>query len=409
MKNNKKSLIPILILCLFLSGCSYEIPFLDQIAEKIMAISADEEASESGDHEAAAEIVDQESDPEEEESLSNAYGYQHISEEAQKCYREILSCMENFEESREVTTLDQSVLKTAYLTLMSDRADLFYVNSYSYVEYTNAKNEVISLEFKPNYTMSQSEKEAYQKSIDEIVENTYLSEMTEDMSDYDKALKVFETMIVNVSYQADAEQDQNIISTFIYGQTVCQGYASGYQYLMNKLGIPSFIVTGRASGSSHAWNMIYLDGNWYCVDVTWGNANYSSDASGEENEAEEDTENNYVNYVYFAMTRDLLDQTHTADMPYVLPDTPSNEDSYYIHEGLYFTELDGGAMGSILSKAYQEHSMCSFMLADEALYNEVLEFYITNQHITECCQGISEVKYIQDEKNYVLIFNFCQE
>ena len=40
---------------------------------------------------------------------------------------------------------------------------------------------------------------------------------------------------------------------------------------MDLLGIECITVEGSAYGgtSDHAWNQVCLDGDWYCVDVTW--------------------------------------------------------------------------------------------------------------------------------------------
>lgn len=395
-------LLPLLLLlCLLLSGCSSPLSFLDQLAWELAGESSSDGEETTGEGQTEEREGTEGEEGAEAEVDGMSYGYAHISEEAQLVYRQILACIESYEESVEVSTKDADLLEEAYRALMSDRGDLFYVNSYSYVQYTNAKDEILSLEFKPAYTMSEGEKEAYQSSIDEIVSSTYLSRISEEMTDYEKALTMFEALIENVSYQKGAEQNQNIISSFVYGQTVCQGYASAYQYLMQLLGIPSFIVTGTASGSSHAWNMIFLDGNWYNVDVTWGNASYSLDGQGEGQEID-----NYVNYAYFCIGNALLNQTHEAEQIYELPETSSDQDSYYVHEGLYFTGLDVNAMDQILAQAYSEQRSCSMMMADEESYQEVLDFYITKQNITAPCPGITSIKYIQDPVCHVLIFQF---
>ena len=51
----------------------------------------------------------------------------------------------------------------------------------------------------------------------------------------------------------------------------CWGYASTFQLLMNMLDIECITVYGtpRNSGAEHAWNMVKLDGEWYCVDAAW--------------------------------------------------------------------------------------------------------------------------------------------
>lgn len=51
----------------------------------------------------------------------------------------------------------------------------------------------------------------------------------------------------------------------------CWGYASTFQLFMDMLDIECITVYGtpRSSGAEHAWNMVRLDGEWYCVDAAW--------------------------------------------------------------------------------------------------------------------------------------------
>lgn len=55
----------------------------------------------------------------------------------------------------------------------------------------------------------------------------------------------------------------------VNGWAVCEGYARAFQYLADKLDVISLFMEGDTAGGSHAWNMVWLDGNWYHVDVTW--------------------------------------------------------------------------------------------------------------------------------------------
>ena len=66
---------------------------------------------------------------------------------------------------------------------------------------------------------------------------------------------------------------------------VCSGYSFAFQYLCQLAGIPCCTLTGSASyvfGSSdntsangHTWNCVKIDENWYEVDVTWNDYEYS--------------------------------------------------------------------------------------------------------------------------------------
>lgn len=56
------------------------------------------------------------------------------------------------------------------------------------------------------------------------------------------------------------------------GSSVCQGYAMAYMYLLNRVGIKNYYVS---SGKlNHAWNIVYIDGKPYHVDVTFDDINW---------------------------------------------------------------------------------------------------------------------------------------
>lgn len=65
-----------------------------------------------------------------------------------------------------------------------------------------------------------------------------------------------------------ASQDYGAI---VNGSAICTGYAAAFQYLCGLLDVYSIYVEGfaGANGIGHAWNMVYIDGAYYHVDVTF--------------------------------------------------------------------------------------------------------------------------------------------
>ena len=59
------------------------------------------------------------------------------------------------------------------------------------------------------------------------------------------------------------------------------GYTTTFQLFMDLLGIQCITVEGTAYNytETHAWNQVYLDGDWYCVDVTWDDPTTSGTVS----------------------------------------------------------------------------------------------------------------------------------
>lgn len=66
----------------------------------------------------------------------------------------------------------------------------------------------------------------------------------------------------------------NAYGALINRRAVCEGYARAFKYVLDELKIPCVIVCGIAENrdgqrESHAWNYVYLKGEWYAIDVTW--------------------------------------------------------------------------------------------------------------------------------------------
>lgn len=67
------------------------------------------------------------------------------------------------------------------------------------------------------------------------------------------------------------EDNLNPYGLLVRGYGICLSYATTFQLLMDLVGVECITVVGASSSSSgdHAWNMVKLEGEWYCVDPTW--------------------------------------------------------------------------------------------------------------------------------------------
>ncbi|MBR5636599.1 MAG: hypothetical protein IKW81_06690 [Pseudobutyrivibrio sp.] len=327
------------------------------------------------------------------------YAYQHLDEETQTTYDQIYNCILDYSQKVTVSTKSSDVLQKAYEAVMADYGDLFWISGYKYNTYTS-DNKIISVEFWPKYTMSKEQRDVYKVSVDEVV-NDWLSGISSSASDFDKALYVFETLIENVDYDPDSVENQNILSVFLYKKTVCQGYADAAWYLLDKLGVKSTVITGTANGESHAWNLVYLDGAYYYMDVTWGNSKY---LNGENSTAKR------VNYAYFAMTTEEISQNHIITVGFEVPECLSNADNYFVHKGLYYDWFGVDAIGNRLAQSFQEgEAEISLKFSNSDLYSRVITYFIDENHLSDYCRGINSVYYLLDENANVLTIQWIKE
>lgn len=67
--------------------------------------------------------------------------------------------------------------------------------------------------------------------------------------------------------QADNTDPYGVL---VRGQGICLGYATTFQLLMKLAGVECITVVGarKENREDHAWNLVRLEGEWYCADPT---------------------------------------------------------------------------------------------------------------------------------------------
>lgn len=103
--------------------------------------------------------------------------------------------------------------------------------------------------------------------------------LADGMSDYDKEVAIYAWVVKNVDYDYSHTDALTQTARDAYGpygglvnhSAVCLGYATTFQLLADFAGLECITVVGAGFRSEvdHAWNMVRLDGDWYCLDATW--------------------------------------------------------------------------------------------------------------------------------------------
>ena len=189
--------------------------------------------------------------------------------------------------------LDQSSIKNVMNAVFNDHPELFWLEmEYSY-GYTS-KGSVISVMLNYNETADtlQTSREKFLTASSKIINEASLLTTDEEKEKY--VYKALQNMCV---YDESATLNQSAYSVFVNGRSVCAGYSRAFQYVMQQLNIPCYFCTGYANGGNHAWNIVYIDGKYYNVDLSW------DDSLGDISEI--------ISYAYFNLSDKAISVDHT--------------------------------------------------------------------------------------------------
>ena len=94
----------------------------------------------------------------------------------------------------------------------------------------------------------------------------------------EKALRIHDLLCSRVTYVLDetTKEDDRCIGAILSGRANCDGYADAYVLLCGLAGIDARCCFGEGldredpeGDKEHLWNLVFLDGSWRGVDVTW--------------------------------------------------------------------------------------------------------------------------------------------
>lgn len=161
-------------------------------------------------------------------------------------------------------------------------------NSFKTIKTKVSSNNEITLEIQKKYS------EEKINIINELVNNV-ISEL--DLNNIDDLTKIerIHNYILNHTVYDKNTNNFDINSAYgslIEGHAVCSGYADAFSIFMNIYKIPNI----RVSSENHLWNLVYINGKWLHIDLTW-----------------DDSENNKYDNNYFLITKEKLFSLDTKE------------------------------------------------------------------------------------------------
>ncbi len=328
------------------------------------------------------------------------YAYRSLTEEEQTLYTEILMILTRMEEDIIVSALQEEPIDKVFQCVMYDHPELFFVEGYQITKYT-VEEEVKRITFRGTYAYTKEEAESRKEKIAQYV-SRFFAGMPVGTDEYEKVKYIYEYLIRNTAYDLQAKENQTICSVFLYGASVCQGYAKAMQYLCQQAGIEAALVLGSVeNGEGHAWNLVKVDGAYYYVDATWGDAFYAF-APGQMPNGRLPS----INYDYLCVTTQQLCKTHTIDMEIALPRCIAVQANYYVREGAYFESADMEKVKALFERAYErQQETMTLKCASEEVYAQLKQLLIKEQQIFQYVEiGEKSIAYTENAAQLTLSF-----
>jgi Leucine-rich repeat (LRR) protein/transglutaminase-like putative cysteine protease len=120
------------------------------------------------------------------------------------------------------------------------------------------------LNFRFDYLASGEEENIVNSRVEYILREI----LKPGLNEHQKTKAVHDYIVANVAYDL-SYREHSAYAALVSGRAVCQGYALLMYKMLKEAGFEVRIISGRAGGEDHAWNMVRLDGNWYHIDATW--------------------------------------------------------------------------------------------------------------------------------------------
>lgn len=260
--------------------------------------------------------------------------------------------------------------------LLSDHPEIFWLpNFYASAIGTSVEERVAMVYFatspdaSPSYTVGRGDMEKKNRELERAISR--LTAGITSVDPYEIELQLHDKLCLQTEYSNDPA-DPMIYTAYgalVNGKANCEGYTRAMQLLLSKFDILSVPVSGIAKNEGHMWNAVYLDGEWYHLDVTW-----------------DDTVTGFISHEYFNIPDGDVVADHTfgknfAELPASLfedslpsfnvarPVCGGTANNFFVRSGLVIGSEDLDTLADLI--AMSPDSSLEVAIGDSALKEQI--------------------------------------
>lgn len=294
------------------------------------------------------------------EETEKGYYYSILSDEDKLIYADVLGTIKHRLSEVPICNATPASVQRIVDCVLADHPEIFYFENYNYALYTD--EEIPWVYFSPVYSYDEDSIEMIESAIECYVETCFAT-LDSNASSYDKVKHFYEYVTENVFYDTKLQNNQYLDSVVMEKRSVCNGYSKAFQYLCYKADIPCIFVKGmtRNDATTHAWNIVEIDGDYYNVDCTWA-----------------DSVGNTLSYDYLCLPDYVIDKTHIKSNKFKLPRCTSDSCNYYVKEGFFLNTFNPSETIHHLLENKQSFSL---RCVNSEIFNDYVSYLFDNKNI----------------------------
>ncbi len=221
-----------------------------------------------------------------------------------------------------------------FARIMEEHPELFWLTGSCRYGKSVRGNEV-RVQVVPEIMIDDEELKRRRVKFDRAVERMAAS--CRGNSEFETVLNIHEAIIDKTEYNfksagalgAGVRNDEAAVrgmsayACLVDGCAVCSGYAKAFQTVAEKCGIRAARVHGVKldGGCPHEWNIVWVDGEPYHMDVTWDDPVFAGGVQG------------FRTYDYFCVTTEEILKTHGIDADSNPPLCTARAANYFVKKG----------------------------------------------------------------------------
>ena len=171
---------------------------------------------------------------------------------------------------------------------------------------------------------------------------------------------------------------------------MCDGFSKAFSLLLDKVNIENIVVSGFVNNTTHSWNLVKLEDEWYNIDVTSNNQTMEDGLR-------------VKTHIFFNVNDEDISSIYKKDNIDILPECVANKYNYYTYNS-YIVKSTSNIKTQLKNDINQQKNMEALEIrveSDEDITQTIVNSLYSLNFNNYRTDGIQKINYFKYEKIYI--------